>query len=83
MVAGEQVLVCPDCQVERWTDDLDACTACGSTALVKRLGDVVCRTCGHVSAASVDSRSGSVVPPGREALARDVADALDRLLGRG
>jgi hypothetical protein len=82
VVAGEQVLVCPDCQVEGWTDGLTLCAACGSTALVKRLGDVVCRTCGHVSPPAVDAHRGSAVPPGREALARDVADALDRLLGR-
>ena len=25
VVAGEQVLVCPDCQVEGWTDGLDRC----------------------------------------------------------
>jgi hypothetical protein len=83
VVAGEQVLVCPDCQVDGWTADLDTCPECGSTALVKRLGDVVCRGCGQVSSSSSQARPVSAVPPGREALARDVAEALDRLLGRG
>jgi len=82
-MAGQQVLVCPDCQVDDWTARLDSCAACDSTALVKRLGDVVCRTCGHVSSTGGDNRPQSGPPPQREALARDVAEALDRLLGRG
>jgi uncharacterized Zn finger protein (UPF0148 family) len=82
-MADQQVLVCPDCQVDDWTARLDRCASCGSTALVKRLGDVVCRTCGHVSSPSGDGDSPSGPPLAREALAREVADALDRLLGRG
>jgi uncharacterized Zn finger protein (UPF0148 family) len=82
-MADHQVLVCPDCQVGDWTARLDSCSACDSTALVKRLGSVVCRTCGHESPTSGDSRPPSSPPPAREALARDVAEALDRLLGRG
>ena len=76
------MLVCPGCQADGWTDRLDRCAACGSTVLVKRLGEVVCRGCGHTGpsvaapGAPVE-RSGSA----REALADDVAAALDRVLG--
>jgi len=83
VVSGEQVLVCPDCQVDDWTAALDPCPSCGSTALVKRLGDVVCRGCGVVTPGSTDRTAAAPQPPVREALARDVADALDRVLGRG
>jgi uncharacterized Zn finger protein (UPF0148 family) len=82
-VAGEQVLVCPDCQVEGWTDGLDRCSACGSTVLVKRLGEVACRACGATgeAAGGVDAAS-AVSPPAaaRDALAADVAAALERVL---
>ncbi|MBI1376832.1 MAG: hypothetical protein GC157_05020 [Frankiales bacterium] len=50
VVHGAQVLVCPDCQTPGWTDGLDRCASCGSTALSKRLGVVVCRACGHEDA---------------------------------
>ena len=79
---GEQVLVCPQCQTDGWTELLDRCARCGSSALAKRLGVVTCRECGatdDVVAASKDPapRAGG----GRDALAADVAAALDRLLG--
>ncbi|MFC6238942.1 hypothetical protein [Longivirga aurantiaca] len=81
VVVGEQVLVCPDCQTDGWTDGLDRCAQCGSTVLVKRLGEVVCRGCGHVGA-SVAAPGANVEREGspREALAADVAAALDRVL---
>jgi DNA-directed RNA polymerase subunit RPC12/RpoP len=82
VAAGEQVLVCPDCQVEGWTDGLDRCPACGSTVLVKQLGDVVCRACGQVSAPPVDRTPGSRPEAASRALAEDVATAVDRVLGR-
>jgi hypothetical protein len=86
VVAGEQVLVCPDCQVEGWTDGLDRCCACGSTALVKRLGEVSCRACSAsgeaVTGAVVESpqTASTAASAGRQALAHDVAAALDRVL---
>lgn len=48
--AGRQVLVCPWCQGERpdWAARLDRCQRCGGTRLSVMLGEVVCRTCGHV-----------------------------------
>ncbi|MFF0310436.1 hypothetical protein ACFYSC_23635 [Streptosporangium sp. NPDC004379] len=84
-----QVLICPDCQ--RAHDlDLDTCAACGSAALICRLGEVECRSCGSVRLA----RSGRPVPAGNAAapgapdvpdasgLADEVQAALERVLGR-
>ena len=46
-----QVLICPDCQ--RSGDlDLDTCHSCGSTALICRLGEIECRSCGAVRLAA-------------------------------
>ena len=79
---GEQVLVCPQCQTDSWTDLLDRCASCGSSALAKRLGVVTCRECG-----ATDDVVGALQNPapaagrGRDALAADVAAALDRVLG--
>jgi hypothetical protein len=87
VVAGEQVLVCPDCQVEGWTEGLDRCRTCGSTVLLKRLGEVSCRACGATGAAAGGSgrpTTSSAPSAAREALADDVAAALDRVLrGQG
>ena len=89
VVRGEQVLVCPQCQREGWTDGLDRCVACGSTVLIKRLGEVTCRECGAVgdpigpdSVAGEPASGSEATSPGRDALQREVAAALDRLLGR-
>ncbi|GII00551.1 hypothetical protein [Planobispora takensis] len=72
-----QVLICPDCQ--RTHDlDLDTCTACGSIALICRLGEVECRSCGAVRLAG--SRPENPARP--DGLADEVAAALDRVLGR-
>jgi hypothetical protein len=47
--ADRQVLICPACQASvNWAADLDRCPACGSVHLVRRLGEVECRDCGHV-----------------------------------
>jgi hypothetical protein len=81
VLGGEQVLVCPTCQSGDWTAGLDRCSACASTVLVKRLGDVVCRSCGHEVTPAAE-RGSSDPSPVREALTRDVAAALDRVLGR-
>ena len=77
-VDGRQVLVCPDCQTDGWTDRLDSCAACGSTMLVVRLGEVQCRGCG----ASTPAGSGPPSPQdaARDALADDVAAAIERVL---
>lgn len=50
---GHQVLVCPACQQDRpdWADELDHCPRCGATRLSVMLGEVICRGCGHASAA--------------------------------
>jgi len=45
--AGEQVLVCPDCQRDRdWTADFAHCSECGSARLVRMLGNTQCKDCG-------------------------------------
>ena len=83
VVAGEQVLGCPACQADgTWAAALDRCAACGATALVRRLGDTVCRSCGHVG----DGLAAAAPPPRgaaeRAALADEVRAALDRAFGR-
>ena len=85
---AQQVLVCPDCQrTSDWTADLDRCPACGSTALVRRLGKTVCRDCGgspdddlEADAAAEAGLAGPAGPP--TDLASEVAAAIDRVLGR-
>ncbi|HEV7930788.1 MAG TPA: hypothetical protein VGP70_00490 [Actinomadura sp.] len=76
------VLICPGCQgVQDWTADLDRCASCGATALVCRLGEVECRQCGHVRSADATAEAAEVgETPG---LSEEVAQALDRVLGKG
>ena len=81
--------MCPDCQrTSDWTSDLDRCPACGSTALVRRLGRTVCRDCGGSPDGALDtdlSAAGAEVagPAGPPTdLAAEVAAAIDRVLGR-
>ncbi|NKZ04547.1 hypothetical protein [Actinomadura latina] len=94
--ADRQVLVCPGCQaVHDWADDLDRCSACGSAALVCRLGEVECRDCGHTRAAVREEtgpgdlvHSGAERPSGADrpsdgGLSEEVAAALSRVLKRG
>ncbi|MEV4283951.1 hypothetical protein AB0K40_00440 [Nonomuraea bangladeshensis] len=80
--AESQVLICPDCQ--RLHDlDLDHCGTCRSTALICRLGEVECRSCGAVWMARSGSTPGRPpameMPPG---LSAEVEAALNRVLGR-
>lgn len=78
VVADSQVLVCPDCQRDHdWVADLDRCAECGSTMLVRVLGETRCRACGWTRQATPTARSDA--PP---ELAAEVAAALDRVLGR-
>lgn len=53
VAGGRQVLVCPPCQRERpeWVARVDRCERCGSPRLSAILGEVVCRSCGHVTGA--------------------------------
>ncbi|MGA4996385.1 hypothetical protein [Nonomuraea bangladeshensis] len=80
--AESQVLICPDCQ--RLHDlDLDHCDTCRSTALICRLGEVECRSCGAVWMARSGSTPGR--PPAMETppgLSAEVEAALNRVLGR-
>jgi predicted amidophosphoribosyltransferase len=80
---GTQVLVCPGCQRGRdWAADMDRCAACGSTMLVRLLGETQCRSCGarvESPAAGTRAEAAEASVPG---LAGDVQAALDRLFGR-
>ncbi|GAB1821702.1 hypothetical protein [Herbidospora sp. RD11066] len=76
--ADAQVLVCPDCQ--RAHDlELDTCSACGGTTLICRLGEIECRSCGHVRSADEGLPEKPSVPAD---LAAEVEAALSRVLGR-
>lgn len=46
--AGDQVLVCPDCQRDdpAWPRSLERCARCGETRLKIVMGTIVCRQCG-------------------------------------
>jgi hypothetical protein len=77
VVADEQVLVCPTCQQSHnWIADLDRCGGCGSTRLVRALGETRCRECGWTKAAagSAGHADGS--------LAAEVESALRRQFDR-
>ncbi len=78
---GVQVLVCPDCQRDPdWTAGLDRCPGCGSTALLRKLGETHCRSCPVVVPDVVTPAAPAATDPG---LAAEVAAALDRLRSRG
>jgi len=73
VIKDEQVLVCPDCQsTHDWMADLDRCESCGSTMLVRSLGETRCRECSFTKTVVHTSRSGDT------SLADDVAAALRR-----
>ena len=47
--ADRQVLICPGCQESSdWMADLDRCAVCDGVRLVRRLGEIECKDCGHV-----------------------------------
>jgi hypothetical protein len=80
--AGRQVLVCPDCQAAGdWQADLDRCATCASTALVRRLGETLCRGCGRAEPAPGTGEAHSP-PTGDPALGDEVTAALARFFGR-
>jgi hypothetical protein len=84
VVRDEQVLGCPDCQASgAWAAVLDHCSSCGSTSLVRRLGETSCRTCGAVGPGVPAALPPGVSRPvGKDAIAAEVAAALDRAFGR-
>lgn len=81
VVGGVHVLGCPACQASgECAKVLDRCAACGSTALLRRLGETACRACGHVGDGV--AADGAPPPPERDAaasLSDEVAAALDRM----
>ena len=73
VINNEQVLVCPDCQVAHdWIADLDRCESCGSTMLIRALGETRCRECSFTKNAVPEARSRDAT------LADEVAAALKR-----
>jgi hypothetical protein len=79
VVSERQVLICPECYPGA-AGDLTRCARCDSVRLIKRLGQVECLDC-HLTR---DSGSEPAVPGPRDAdsaLAAEVAQALERILG--
>jgi len=63
--AEHQVLICPGCQASfDWAADIDRCAVCGGVHLVRRLGEIECRDCGHV-------REPAAVPDAGHGLGQD------------
>ena len=94
--AGEQVLVCPDCQqVHDWSADLQHCPDCGSVRLSRALGVTRCGDCGNTWDDTRDESGDEALQqpgPGTDVgsavtrLQQEVDAAIDRLLrgeGRG
>lgn len=78
---GRQVLVCPECQgCGDWRDIVDACSKCGSLDLTRRLGQTVCTNCLTLVPAGLPTSDDA--PPADDVLSRDVAEAIERVLGR-
>lgn len=78
-----QVLICPDCQrLPDWQEHLASCAHCGSTALVRSLGEIHCRACDRTVTAVVPPQADAARPgrPYDPVLADEVARALDRVL---
>jgi hypothetical protein len=75
--ADRQVLICPTCQSSAdWTSELDRCPVCLSMHLVRRLGEVECRDCGHVGGPSSTASAvpGVVAGAGPPAVPGDAPD---------
>jgi hypothetical protein len=63
--ANRQVLVCPGCQSSfDWTADLDRCAVCSGVHLVRRLGEIECKDCGHVREPAEAPDAGLGLGPG-------------------
>jgi len=88
--AGEQVLVCPDCQRDRdWTADLAHCGSCGSARLVRVLGSTQCKDCGtedsvvpEAAQTPSEAEGGASSRSGVTTLSEDVHAALERHFGQ-
>jgi hypothetical protein len=86
--ADRQVLICPGCQsAGDWVADLDRCHVCGSTRLVRRLGEVECRECGYVgepaaAVSAADLAAGTVEGMTSPGLAEEVEQAIAKVLRR-
>jgi DNA-directed RNA polymerase subunit RPC12/RpoP len=77
VISDEQILVCPECQQKHdWVGDLDRCASCGSTMLLRALGETRCRQCSWTKAAAP---AGGLT---KGTLAEDVEAALRRRFER-
>jgi hypothetical protein len=77
VIDDQQVLVCPVCQQSHdWVADLDRCQSCGSTMLVRALGETRCRECSTVKSGVAAAGGG-----GDSSLSADVDAALRRRFG--
>ena len=88
--AGEQVLVCPECQRDRdWTADLAHCASCGSARLGRALGTTHCKDCGaedqvtpEAAPAAGTAETAAAPRSGITTLSEDVHAALERHFGQ-
>jgi hypothetical protein len=79
----QQVLICPTCQgIHDWKTDLDPCGQCGSVRLVRRLGEVECRDCGHVVTPEDGAGHGVTAAPA-VAVPAEVAVGVAAITGAG
>jgi hypothetical protein len=75
--ADRQVLICPGCQAAgEWLTDLDRCHVCASVRLVRRLGEVECRDCGHIGESAATGESATVRVGAEIRAGSDLSDAL-------
>lgn len=82
VIADSQILVCPLCQqTHDWRADLDRCTVCGSTRLVRRLGETSCSDCQQTGPGlPAGERTGVPQDQSSRPLAAQVETALQRVL---
>jgi hypothetical protein len=84
--AGQQVLICPQCQRARdWTADLAHCAECGSARLIRALGSTQCKDCGAEDRVTPETVPDTPATPesrsGVTTLSEDVHAALERHFG--
>lgn len=79
VLAGEQVLVCPECQRRPdWHAGFESCPECGGARLSKALGVVRCSACGW--SGELPAGTAPVEGAADAGLAGEVRAALDRVL---
>lgn len=66
VLAGHQVLICPDC-LSCAVPELDGCARCGGVHLIRRLDQIECLDCRHI-------REAAPEPPSRQPPSGTAAD---------